>query len=140
MSYWTHIVDVMHVDTYTEVDNVQKLVEDALKNAPQITGSEGPATVFVNPEPGYYISTSCDCRRCQYKDTLKHSSEFGFECGRPKGFVCPTGEYQTRAVITVCGDLRDRMRSETRKEWNAFHRFIAHELGYAIRNATCRIN
>lgn len=139
MSYWTHIVGVMHIDTYEEVDDVQKLVEEALKDAPQITGSEGPAAVFVNPEPGYCIHTSFDCRRCPYKDTVKHSAEFGFKCDSPKGFECPSGEYQTRAIITVCGDLRDRMRAETRKEWNAFHRFVARELGYGIRIATCRI-
>lgn len=139
MSYWTHIVGVMHIDTYTEVDDVQKLVEEALKNAPQITGSEGPATVFVNPESGYCVYTSCDCNRCPYKNTVRHSAEFGFECDSPEDFTCPTGKYQTRAIITVCGDLRDRTRNQTRKEWNAFHRFVAHKLGYGVRIATCRI-
>lgn len=139
MSYWTHIIGVLHINTYKEVDDVQRFVEDSLKGAPLITGSEGPAAVFVNSEPGYCVSTSCDCRRCQYRDTLRNYSD-GFECDAPDGFVCPQGQYQTRCVITVCGDLRDRRRDRTRKEWNKFHRYIAKELGYGIRMATCKID
>lgn len=139
MSYWTHIVGVIHVDTYQEVDDVKKLVEDALKDAPEITGSEGPAAVFVNPEPGYNIWTNCDCNRCQYKDSISYFDR-GFECDGPAGFICPRGEYQSRAIITVCGDLRDRMKRQTKKEWNEFHRFVAKKLKYGIRIATCRID
>lgn len=139
MSYWTHIVGVMHVDTYREVDDVRKLVEDALKDAPEITGSEGSASVFVNQEPGYNLFTSCDCGRCQYKDTIAYLED-GFECDSPDGFRCPKGKYQSRAVITVCGDLRDRMKNQTKKEWNAFHRFVAKKLKYGIRMAACQIN
>lgn len=139
MSFWTHIVGVIHVDTYAKVDDVKKLVEDALKDAPEITGSEGPAAVFVNAEPGHNIWTSCDCGRCQYKDTISYLDR-GFECDGPPDFVCPKGEYQSRAIMTVCGDLRNRMKRQTKKEWNEFHRFIAKKLKYGIRIATCRID
>ena len=33
----------------------------------------------------------------------------------------------------------DRMKSQTKKEWNAFHRYIAKELDFGVRIATCRI-
>lgn len=134
MSFWTHIVGVMHVETYKEVDDIKAYVEEALKNAPEITGSEGSASVFVNPESGHNISTSCDCGRCEYFETgTEH------ECDPPKEYCCPYGEYQTRAVITIQGDLRDRMRSQTKKEWNKFHRYVAKELNWTIRLAACRI-
>lgn len=139
MSLWTHIVGVMHVDTYQEVDDIKKFVEDALKDAPKITGSEGYAAVFVNPQPGYCISTSCDCNRCQYKETIQIFDD-GFECDSPKDYSCPWGEYQSRAIITVCGDLRDRMKDQTKREWNAFHRYVAKTLGFGVRIATCRID
>lgn len=43
-------------------------------------------------------------------------------------------------TITVQGDLRDRMRKQTKKEWNDFHRYIAKKLQWTIRIATCRID
>lgn len=138
MSFWTHIVGVMHVETYAEVDDIKAYVEKALKGAPKITGSEMDASVFVNIEPWHNVSTNCDCGRCQYKETLKFYDD-GFECDAPDGYRCPYGEYKTRAVITVQGDLRDRMKQRTKKEWNEFHRYIAKKLKWAIRLATCRI-
>lgn len=139
MSYWTHIVGVIHVDTYMQEENISDVVTDALVNAPKITGSEGPAAVFVNPEPGHCIWISSDCGRCDYYGGKCDDPRDGFWCSAPDGFRCPSGEYQSRVVITVQGDLRDRMRSQTRKEWNAFHRYIAKTLGYKIRIAACRV-
>lgn len=144
MSLWTHIVGTIHVDTCKCVANTQKYVEDALKDAPEITGDEGSAAVFVNTIPVANHYTSCDCDVCQYKDTIQHipdPTSFGtrFTCEAPDDYECPIGEYKTCVVITVCGDLRDRTRSQTKKEWNAFHRYIAKNLGFTIRNATCRI-
>lgn len=138
MSYWTHIIGVIYVDTYTEVEDIKSYVTEALRNAPKITGSERDASVFVNEKEGYCVYTSFDCNRCEYKDTIQHFDD-GFTCEAPEDFICPSGKYQTRAIITVCGDLRDRMKAETKKEWNAFHRYIAKELGFGVRIATCRI-
>lgn len=134
MSCWTHVVGVMHVDTHREVPDIEEFVREKLKHAPMITGSEGPAAVFVNAEPGHNIWTSADCGRCEYSNTSC------YECDPPGGFQCPSGHYQSRVVITIQGDLRDRMRAQTRKEWNAFHRYVAKELGFNIRVATCKIN
>ena len=139
MSYWTHIVGVMHVETYEQVDDIKKYVEEMLKDAPKITGSEKDATVFVNAEPYYNMYTSKDCARCEYGKTIQIFDD-GYTCDGPDGYKCPHGAYQSRAVITVCGDLRDRMKSRTKKEWNAFHRYVAKELKFGIRIATCRID
>lgn len=138
MSMWTHIVGVIHAETFHCCDDIEAYVKEALKNAPPITGSEGPADVFVNAQSGHNMSTSCDCRRCEHKDSLVQYPD-GFGCDAPDGYRCPYGQYQTRVVITVLGDLRDRSKAKTRKEWSAFHQYVAKTLGYEIRLATCRI-
>ena len=139
MSVWSHIVGVIHIDTHKQVDNIEKFVRDALKSAPKITGSEGNATIFVNAEPGYSVSVYRDCRHCEYNDTIIRDSD-GFSCDAPEEHHCPTRKYQTRAVVTVHGDLRDRTKKTTKKQWNAFQRFIAKNLGYEIRMASCRVD
>lgn len=139
MSYWTHIVGVLHIDTFKETHDLKNVLEDALNAAPKITGSEQDANIFVNIPEGHNVWTSCDCASCEFKDTIRHYDD-GFECDAPEHYSCPSGEYQTRAVITVQGDLRDRMRSQTKKEWNAFHRYIAKNLDCEIRIATCKID
>lgn len=122
MSMWTHIVASIDVDTFKESDTIKEDVEKMLEKAPKITGSEGPADVFVNVLSGYNISS--------YEDD-KHK------------------EYQTRVVITVIGDLRDREKPQTEKEWNEFKDFIGIEpelytdnrdgLNLEIRNCSCNI-
>lgn len=141
MSRWTHIVGVLHVDTYAEVDDIKQYIERALKGAPRITGSEGDATIFVNPEPGYCMSTNRDCNRCEYKNTLAEYKGC-VTCAAPKNYVCPDGDYQSRAIITIFGDLRDRTKDQTKAEWKAFKKFISKEVcgeGFYIRNWSCKI-
>ncbi len=140
MSYWTHIVAVIDIDTCHDDKNIKGYVENILANAPKITGSEGPADVFVNVKSGHNHWTSCDCQACGYKDTIKHYPD-GYECAAPDGFQCPEGEYQTRVAITILGDLRDRERWRTRDEWTAFKAYVKTHLGqgYDFRNCACRI-
>lgn len=138
MSYWTHIVGVIHAETYHETDDIKAYVEEQLNKAPPITGSESIASIFVNAKPGHNRSTSCDCGRCYYGDTVRYCED-GFECDAPDNHQCPWGEYQTCVIITICGDLRGRFYDQTRKEWNVFHRYLAKSLGWTIRIATCRI-
>lgn len=139
MSYWTHIVGIIHAETYLHEDDIAGIVKKALEDAPRITGSEGPADIFVNAESGHCIWLSCDCFRCEHYGGKCEDGDGGFWCSAPEGYDCPTGEYQSRVIISVQGDLRDRMRAQTRKEWNAFHRYIVKKLGYKIRIATCRV-
>lgn len=138
MSHWTHIVGVMHVETYKEESDIKSYVEAKLKYAPKITGSEGDADVFVNPQSGHSMWTSCDCGRCDYRNSIVRVVD-GFECDAPEGFRCPSGEYQSRVIITVCGDLRDRLKEETEKEWDEFYRYVEEELGFGVRVFACKI-
>lgn len=143
MSSWTHIVAVLHVDTYIMCDDIEQRVTEMLEDAPKITGSEGPASVFVNVLPGHNFSTSSDCRRCEFGNTRVHLKEGGFTCDAPEDYDCPRGEYQTRVCITVIGDLRDRCRKATSKEWDKFRTFIEKEIngkGFWIRECAYDIH
>lgn len=115
MSRWTHIVAAIDVDTFMENHNIKHDVIELLKYAPKITGSEVDAEVFVNVLGGHNISS--------WHDGIHE-------------------EFQTRVVITVVGDLRDRARKITEKEWNEFKEFIETKVdkeGWWIRNCSCNI-
>lgn len=101
MSRWTHIVGAIHIDTWKACNNIEKYIESKLKNAPEITGSEGSATVFVNIENGY----------CMF---------------------CNGREFQTRAIVTIQGDLRDKDGDTTKEEVEKFIDYIK-KLGWYIR-------
>lgn len=142
MSLWTHIVAAIDADTFKESKDLKSEVEKFLENAPKITGSEGNATVFVNVLPGHNVWTSADCRVCEYGNTIVCCEEGGFQCDAPEGYRCPEGEYQTRVVVTVQGDLRDREFDETLEEWKCFKDYIDNKLngtGYFIQNCTFNI-
>ena len=117
MSHWTHIIASIDVDTYHNDKDIKGYVENILANAPKITGSEGPADVFVNVKSGWNHSTW---------DEEANERE----------------RYQTRVVITVLGDLRDRERWRTRDEWYAFRDYVKARVGYGydFRNCVCRIH
>ena len=133
MSYWTHICAVIDIDTFKEDDDLVLWIGRRLQNAPKITGAERDTSVFINIPPGYNVSTSCDCNRCEH-------NLGGNKCDRPDDdFVCPSGNYQTRAVITVIGDLRDRQINQTEFEWSEFFKYIKEDLLWDIRNYSCRI-
>ena len=137
MSSWTHIVASIDVDTYIEDHDIQSVVEGMLEGAPRITGSEGDANIFVNVLPGHNSWTSKDCNHCKYGT----AGGLGLDCDAEDDYVCQSGEYQTRVVITVVGDLRDRIKAATHKEWKAFQKYVARKNGcdFMIRNCACRI-
>lgn len=141
MSYWTHITAAIDVDTCIEDDNIGDIVKNLLKHAPLITGSEGPADLFVNVLPGHNTFTSADCHKCPYGKTVHHD-DLGSTCDGPDDYQCPEGEYQTRVVITVVGDLRDRLKEQTKREWKKFFDYIKNKIngsGFVIRSCACHI-
>ena len=134
MSMWTHITACMSVETgiVAKKPALKKQVKEYLDKAPKITGSEGPADVFVNIQSGYSFYTSYDCDRCKYKDSIiELKDEDGDDymmCSAPDKHDC-SAEYQTRVVISVQGDLRDRVKEETEKEFEEFKKYVE-KLGY----------
>lgn len=101
MSRWTHVVGAIHIDTFGICNDIERYIKGKLKDAPQITGSEGSASIFVNKENGY----------CMF---------------------CNEGEFQSRAIITIQGDLRDKDGSTTKKEVEKFIDYIK-KLNWYIR-------
>ena len=58
-------------------------------------------------------------------------------CDPPHDFECPEGRYQTRVVISIQGDLRDRMKDQTEDEFKEFLKFI--ECRYLLRDYAVNI-
>ena len=139
MSDWTHIVAIFDVETYIEDKNIKEIIEEKLKNAPKITGSEGNADVFVNVLSGHNVWCGCDCGHCQYKDTIIDYDEGSFSCDANEDYECPEGKYQTIVVISVIGDLRDRNKETTKAEYETFLKFLKEDCDFDIRNKTVKI-
>jgi len=112
MSSWTHIIATIDVETFIEDIEIKTKVEDILKDAPKITGSEGNADIFVNILSDFNIS-----KWNFEKDKFDH--------------------FQSRVVITIMGDLRDREIKKTGKEYCKFYNFIKNK--FWIRNSTYKI-
>lgn len=116
---------------------VKRIVQKELKEAPKITGSEGGADVFVNVQSGYDFFIGRDCSHCPYEYTKIPENMDDATCAPPQDYECPEGKYQTRVVISVQGDLRDRMKDQTQKEFDEFYKFL--ERRYLIRDYTVNI-
>ena len=128
MSCWTHITACLSVETgmVEKRPELRKKIKQFLKDAPKITGSEGSADVFVNIQSGYNFSTSHDCEHCKYRDSLhdiiKNGEEYQ-ECDAPENHDC-SAQFQTCVVISIQGDLRDRIKDQTQKEFNEFMKYL----------------
>lgn len=129
MSCWTHITACFSVETgvMKKRADLKKEVQKTLNQAPKITGSEGDADIFVNIQNGSNWFISHDCEHCKYKNTLKRIvDEEGHEyeeCDGPDDYEC-SAEYQTCVVISIQGDLRDRISTKTQSEFDDFVKFL----------------
>lgn len=136
---WTHITACLSVDTCWEKTKpeIRKALKEILKSAPKITGSERDAEIFVNFPSGYNCSTSCDCEHCEFGPSVVHLEEGGFSCDGPEGYDCPEGKFQTCIVISIQGDLRDRTKEQTQREFDEFIKYI--EAYFIIRDYSMNI-
>lgn len=119
MSKWTHITACLSIDTFKTDSHIKESIEEILKTAPKITGSEGDAEIFVNIPSGYNTYISLDCDNCKY---CKNEPEF--ICNKPNETYDCSGKYQSCAIISIQGDLRDRTQEETKEEFNKFLEFV----------------
>ena len=98
MSKWTYITAAIRVESYGASPKLQHYIQKILKQAPAITGSEGGPSIFVNVLKGHNVSI------------VKPNQK--------------TIRYQTNAVITIVGSLRDREAPQTCKELLDFVEFL----------------
>lgn len=102
--------------------DIDKEVADIIANAPKLTGSEGPADVFVNR--GSWEMCAADKFGSAY-DTESDDWKNGVpQCKTDDGDEIRMIGFKTEYIVTVCGALRDRMPNETRREWLAFKRYL----------------
>ena len=128
MSNWTHITACLSVETgiIETRKKLEKIVRDYLKKAPKITGSEKDADFYINVQNGHNVWMGQDCEHCKYRETLRPVIIDGKEieeCDAPEDHDC-SADYQTCVVISIQGDLRDRTKEETQKEFNEFIKYI----------------
>ena len=141
MSHWTHITACLSVETgmVEKRPELRKKIKQFLKDAPKITGSEGPADIFVNIQSGHNFFMSRDCAHCKYRDSLHDITENGKEyqeCDAPDNYDC-SAEYQTCVVISIQGDLRDREFNKTKEEFEKFLEYVKDK--FHVRDYTYNI-
>lgn len=141
MSMWTHITACMSVETYTVLNRIElkREVQKILRRAPKITGSEGNADIFINIPSGYNFSTSRDCAHCKYRETRSEvviDGETYQKCEAPDNYNC-SGKYQTCVVISIQGDLRDRLGDQTKREFKEFLDYVKSH--YYVRDYSINI-
>lgn len=102
MSHWTYVRGVIEVDTYARSDaEAMYFVQTVISHLPKITGSERDVMYHVNRCHGHNM--------CSSHDEFMQPSNLGD--GELGGFYT-----QTRFLITIEGNLRDRLPAETIRE------------------------
>ena len=140
MSNWTHITACIYLETCIQSKDIEQVVREILRKAPKITGSEGDADVFVNVLSGYNLFTCVGCGLCPFEQSRRETKEGLFICSAPEEYQCEAGEpirYQQSVAITIIGDLRDRVKSQTKIEYDDFIKWLKQR--FSIRLKTCNI-
>lgn len=139
MSRWTYITACISADTCLDESKseIRKRVKKVLKTAPKITGSERDADIFINFQSGYNTSIGKDCNHCKFGASVTCLEDGGFSCDGPDDYICPDSKYQTCIVMSVQGDLRDRTKQQTIKEFNDFLAYL--EKYFLIRNYSVNV-
>lgn len=108
MSYWTYVRGVIEVDTCAETDpEAMFMAQSVVNHLPRITGSEGDANIYCIRPVGHNVSSNWD------------------EFDVPSNLYTPGSyfhsfETQTRILIVISGNLRDRKFHETIRETTKF--------------------
>jgi len=110
MSWWTHIKGVIEVEVPGRTQaEIRYVLESVLDHLPRVTGSEGDMNVYISQEAGYNCSSSCDEFGLRTNNLKDYE---GFKT-RDRGWL----ETQSKYMLTVDGDLRDRAFEETKREF-----------------------
>lgn len=102
MSLWTYVSGVIEVDTCARSDaEAMYLAQTVVNHLPRITGSERDVEYYLSRPSGYCVSSNVD--EFDQPSNLYHDRFSMFTT-------------QDRILITIHGNLRDRMFKQTLRE------------------------
>lgn len=116
MSWWTYVRGIVEVDTFADSDpEAMFMAQTVVNHLPRITGSERDVSVYCVRPNGANMSSNCD--------------EFDI----PSNLYTPGSyfrsfETQTKILIVLSGNLRDRKLPETLRETSKFLSRLASRL------------
>lgn len=103
MSMWTYVRGVILVDTWADYTPAALYqAQSVVDHLPRITGSEGPVQFYVTSRRGYNMVRFCD--------------EYDQQSNLGEGRFQDKFKSQSEVLITLCGNLRDRMLPQTLRE------------------------
>ena len=103
ISWWTYVAGVIEVDTFARSDaEAIYLAQTVVNHLPRITGSERDVEFHLTKPSGYCSSSNVD--------------EFNQESDLYNDEFCRMFVTQERILITIYGNLRDRMFKRTLRE------------------------
>lgn len=104
MSYWTYVTGVIEIDSYAATNPMADYItRTVLAHLPKVSGSEGYMKCYVIVPDGHNVSSS--------HNELMEPVSFGLR---------NVFETQTKRLIVLDGNLRDRFFEETFSELNKF--------------------
>lgn len=109
MSYWTYINGTINVEPFGRTQAEKRYILDTvLDHLPRVTGSEGDMEIYVVQPEGHTCSSSCD----EFGEQTNNLKDWYGDKSR-NGWL----ETQREYILVVNAHLRDRMFSETYREF-----------------------
>lgn len=121
MSVWSSVNAILFVFAYKTIPDFEKILQKALDEAPEITGSEGNCDYFITNIMAYNYEPR-DCRRCQWLSTVNE-----IRCTKNYNEkYCIEGTYVDRCnvVITCKHGLRDKSKQQSEIEFKNLIDFL----------------
>ena len=110
MSYWTHILGVVQVSPIGRTQHEKTyILNTVLDHLPRVTGSEGDMHIIVNVSE----SETTSCTHDEFGMRTDNLIDWYGDKSREHGWLRYTDTY----YLTIYGDLRDRMFSDTFREF-----------------------
>ena len=141
MSYWTYIRAIVDITIFNPIQCDMDFINEMMELAPKITGSEGNAQVTVIRKNQSHTESSCEF--CPFRKSIRWQDASHFSCLPVEGYQCKFTEYYDSYSIIIIGNLRDKFKEETKKEFNEFKHWISTSsqgLNWGINKVLCDID
>lgn len=110
MSRWTHVNGSIVVDVFGRTqEESEYILKTVLKHLPVVTGSESDMDIFIQKQSGTNMSSSQD----EYGMSTNNLVDMYGCRSHTRGWL----NVQTKYILIVQGDLRDRVFDDTFKEF-----------------------